>query len=250
MALESAPHDLRGGGGTVQPSAAERPSELAERARREHGLLLEWAKREGRLLDGIQLRARVTGGGAEHNVFFDSATQRYFKLTIGGGLTVGIDYRIGKRSQRWLALPFVREATPREYLERLALFNDVFGDDLQLEGVIADIEPPCVVTSQPVIRGRETTATEIADFLTQIEFRPVPGVVAGRHDSVSFYRPDDRVAVFDAHGENFLTDRGHVAPIDAFILRVDDDLHGFLTLDPRERDAEIGRWVSPMPVAR
>ncbi|MCW5557861.1 MAG: hypothetical protein KIT22_08520 [Verrucomicrobiae bacterium] len=250
MALESALHDLRGSGRTVQPSAAERPSELADRARREHGLLIRWARREERLLDGIQWRARVTGGGAEHNVFFDDATQRYFKLTIGGGLTIGSDYRIGKRSQRWLTLPFVREATPREYLERLALFNQVFGDDLRLEGVIADAEPPCVVTSQPVIHGRETTAAEIAHFLTRLEFQPVPGVVAGRHDSVSFYRPDDRVAVFDAHGENFLTDHGHVAPIDAFIIRVEGDLHAFLTLDPRERDAEIGRWVSSMPVIR
>lgn len=250
MALESALHDLRGVSGPDGADSTQRPGALADLARRQRRTLIEWARRNGKILAGDRFFPRVTNGGAEHRVFLDEAVGRAFKLTIGGGLTVGIDYRIGKRSQRWLALPFVREATPREYLERLALFNDVFGDDLQLEGVIVDVEPPCVVTSQPVIRGRETTAAEIADFLTQIEFRPVPGVVAGRHDSVSFYRSDDRVAVFDAHGENFLTDRGHVAPIDAFILRVDDDLHGFLTLDPRERDAEIGRWVSPMPVAR
>ena len=58
------------------------------------------------------------------------------------------------------------------------------------------------------------------------------------------------MAVFDTHGENFLTDGRRVAPIDALIVRADDDLHCFLTLDPRERAAEVGQWVSLMPSAK
>lgn len=250
MALESALHDLRGGAGTVRPGAAQRPGDLDEVAREERFILTEWARRNGRILDAESHRTRVTGCGAEHAVFFDSSTQRYFKLTLEGGLTVGTDFRLGKRSQRWLGVPFVREATPREYLERLVLCNQVFGDDLRLEGVITDREPPSIVTSQPVIRGRETTREEIAAFHTRLGFQPVPGVVAGRHDSASFYRPDDRIAVFDAHGENLLTDGTQVAPIDVLVIRTGDELHRFLTLDPRERQAEVGRCVSLMPAVR
>ena len=249
MALESALHDLRGSPGAVRAGTEERPVPLGERVRIERGVLLGWARREGRLLSPIRLRSRVIGGGAEHEVFFDHASQRYFKLTIEGGLTIDSEFRIGKRTQRWLGVPFVREATPLEYLERLVLFNEVFGDDIRLEGVIADAEQPCLVTSQPVIRGRETTHAEIAGFLRQLGFRPVPGVVAGRHDSASFYRADDRVAVFDAHGENFLTDGRYVAPIDLLIVRADDSLHQFLMLDPRGRAAEIGKSVSFVPPA-
>lgn len=250
MALESALHDLRGVSGSDGADTTQRPGALAETARRERQALLEWAHRHGKILDGQRFFPRVTNGGAEHRVFLDEALGRAFKLTIAGGLTVGIDYRIGKRSQQWLAVPYVREATPREYLERLLLFNEVFGDDLRLEGVIADVELPCLVTSQPVIHGRETTPGEIAAFMVRLDFQPVPGVVAGRHDSVSFYRPEDRVAVFDAHGENLLTDGTHVAPIDTLIIGADDDLHRFLTLDASDRAAEIGHCVSLMPPAR
>ena len=69
----------------------------------------------------------MTNGGAEHRVFLDEATERAVKLTIEGGLTIDSEFRIGKRTQRWLGVPFVREATPLEYLERLVLFNEVDG---------------------------------------------------------------------------------------------------------------------------
>lgn len=173
---------------------------------------MRWARGAGRLIDGREILSRVTGGGAEHMVFFDRKTQRYTKITRGFGLTVGTDYTIGKQTQRWLGVPFVREATPLDYLERIVLFNAVFGDDITLESVISDPGSEAIVTSQPVVQGRETSPAEIARFMTSLDFAAVPGVVAGRSDSVSFFRAADRTGVFDTHGENFLTDGRRVAP--------------------------------------
>ena len=55
-----------------------------------------------------------------------------------------------------------------------------------------------------------------------------------------FFRERDNVAVFDTHGENFLTFGPKIAPIDALIIVADDDLAAFLTLSPDKRREEVG----------
>jgi len=177
-------------------------------------------------------------------VFIDASSNRVFKITRGFGLTVDTDFIVGKKSQRWLGVPFVREATPLEYLERTLLFNQVFADEIRLEAVIQDANETAIVISQPVVRGRETTHPEIAVFMALLGFVLVGGVIAGRRDSASFFRETDGAAVFDTHGENFLTDGLRVAPIDALIIRADDDLRAFLRMPAAERRAEVGLWTS------
>ncbi len=174
----------------------------------------------------------------------DEALGRVVKITRGFGLTVDTDFLIGKKTQRWLSVPFVREATPLEYLERISLFNRVFADDIQLVGIIREPGSEAIVTSQPVIYGRETQHSEIESCMSGLGFALVPGVIAGRRDSQSFFRASDRVAVFDTHGENFLTDGTRVASIDALIIVADDDLAAFLSLPAAERRAEVGLWSS------
>lgn len=56
-------------------------------------------------------------------------------------------------------------------------------------------------------------------------FDLIPNFSAGYRGSLSFYRDLDQMAVFDAHPANFLRDRnGIILPIDAVLLRADDDL--------------------------
>ena len=137
----------------------------------------------------------------------------------------------------------MRRATPLEYLERLVLFNDVFGDDIRLVGVIAEPEP-AIVTTQPVIRGRHASPAEIASCMAALGFAPVDDVVLDRRDSTSFFGAADGVAVFDAHGENVLAGEMGIAPIDLFVIRAGEDLRAFLEMPAADRLAEIGQWVS------
>lgn len=243
MAPESALHDIRRSLGADGAEPPERRRSLRERYERERDALLEWARSSRCLLDARKYLNRVQGGGAEHAVFFDRDSQAYFKITRGFGLTVGTNFHIGKRTQRYLGVPFVRQATPLEYLERLALFNGLFGDEIRVAGVLAEPES-AIVTTQPVIRGRDATPGEISAFMGTLGFAAVPGVVAGRRDSASFFRAADSAAAFDAHGENVITGAAGVAPIDLFVVRADEDLAAFLAMPPDERLAEVGEWVS------
>ena len=243
MAPESALHDLRRSLGADAADSAERRRPLRERYRIERDTLIEWARSSGCILDGGEILNRVTGGGAEHAVYFDAELQAYVKITRRFGLTAGTDFRIGKRTQKYLAVPFARQATPLEYLERIVLFNEVFGDDIRFAGVIAGPEP-AIVTTQPVIRGRDAFPAEIVSFMAELGFAPLEDVVVGRRDSASFFRAADGVAAFDAHGENVLAGETGIAPIDLFVIRAGEDLRTFLEMPAADRLAEVGRWVS------
>jgi hypothetical protein len=177
--------------------------------------------------------------------------ESYFKVThaidsnAGGfALTVDTKFSIGKKTQKYFGVPYVREATPFEYLSRLQLFNRVFTDFINFQGVIDERGKVAIVTSQPFVPGRASTDDEVAAFMAERGFVVVPAVVAGRRDSVSYFREADNVAVFDTHGENFLTFGPTTAPIDALIIVADDDLAAFLSLSRAERRQEIGLWKS------
>jgi hypothetical protein len=224
---------------------------LPERLERERNILLVWAREEGLTFPAkAYLSYELTTHG-EHHVFYEIILERYFKVTHGlnpdaGGfaLTVDTDFRVGKKTQCYIGVPFVREATPFEYLSRLQLFNRTFTDFIDFAGVIDEPGKVAIVTSQPFVPGEASTDEEVAAFMATRGFGVVPGVVAGRRDSVSFFRERDNVAVFDTHGENFLTFGPKIAPIDALIIVADDDLAAFLSLAPAKRREEIGIWTS------
>ena len=45
-------------------------------------------------------------------------------------------------------------------------------------------------------------------------------------------------------GENVITGRNGVAPIDLFVVRASEDLAAFFRMSAAERAAEVGQWVS------
>lgn len=243
MALESALHVLRRcktADGAHPPGS---PGALRENLVRERDTPIDWASGTGLILDGKSYLSRVFGGGAEHDVFLDQSTQRYVKLARRFGLTIGTSFRMGKRTQKYLGVPFVRDATQLEYLERLALVNEVFADDIRLEGVITG-ESEAIVTSQSVVHGRSATPDEIIRWMALLGFSAVENVIAGRRDSASFFRASDGVAAFDAHGENVLTNGEHVAPIDLLTVTASEDLASFLSMSANDRYEDVGIWHS------
>lgn len=243
MAPQSALDDLQRSLGTNAEDPPKRRRSLRERFDFERDVIIRWARDSGCLLSEEGYLSRITGGGAEHAVFFDAGKQVYVKITRGFGMTVGTNFHIGRRTQKYLGIPFVRQATPIEYLERIVLFNELFGDDIRVTGVLAD-PTPAIVTTQPVIRGRDARPDEIESFMAGLDFEPIEEVVVGRRDSASFFRPSDGIAAFDAHGENVIAGADGVAPIDLFVVRAGEDLRSFLSMPLADRLLEIGRWVS------
>lgn len=230
---------------------------LHQRLACERSLLVAWAREKGFALPAEELLSHVTGTHGEHHVFYDTArprrTDRFIKIThgvdpaeAGFALTVDTDFRIGKASQRYIGVPFLREATPFEYLARLRLFNLIFRDYIELEGVIDMPGHEAIVTSQEFIHGHAATDHEVAGFMRQRSFAQVPGVVAGRRESVTYFRAHDSAAVFDTHGQNFIVSGARMVPIDALVIYADDELSTFLSMQADERAQEIGLWTSQM----
>jgi len=126
----------------------------------ERNLLVAWAQEQGLALAADDYLARVEATHGEHHVFYDAVRERYFKITHGVehntpgfALTVTVEFHLGKKTQRYIGVPKLREATPFEYLARLRLFNLTFQDDVQIEGVITEPGKAAIVISQRPIEG-------------------------------------------------------------------------------------------------
>lgn len=226
--LGSALDDLRRDGvaDVALRPVAERKREVARQAAR----LRETAQARGRLIDpSILRRIRKGTGGNEHDVFEDRASGRMVKI---GSTAVGVDgYGSTPRllSDRKGDYVAVKAATPAEYLERLKLSNEVFGDDVRLHGFTERNGETVPVISQPFVKGREATQEEIAGFMDAKGFRPV-----GMFD---WFRDSDGTSVMDAHEGNFLTDEaGRTVPIDTIVTRPTGRLRDLLSAD----DADAG----------
>ena len=219
-----------------------------ERLEREREILFVWAREKGLTLPAEDYLSRVVDTHGEHHVFYDAVERdRFFKITHGVdpekpgfALTVDTDFRIGKASQRYIAIPYLRAATPFEYLSRLRLFNLTFRDFIEFEGVIDEPGHEAIVTSQEYINGSAATNGEVAEFMSKLSFGQVPGVVAGRNESISYFRAHDSVAVFDTHGQNFIVSGARMVPIDALITYANEELARFLSMPEEERLKEIG----------
>lgn len=160
----------------------------------------------GAIIDGSLEKA----GGGEHEVFYDPKSDRWLKFVRPGssGLITKViqtDYPLPEHLSRLGA----HAATPVDYLERMRLANEKFGDDQQYHGVWLDRsgEPGGLVISQPHINGQDATSTQVAKRLTEDGFKRV--------GPETWYRPTDNVIIDDTKPGNFVTDKNGVAqPVD------------------------------------
>ncbi|MDE1171982.1 MAG: hypothetical protein PW734_12380 [Verrucomicrobium sp.] len=112
------------------------------------------------------------------------------------------------------------EATPAEYLARLALANRIFGADNRFEGVAIDEDgAPRIVTSQRYFDSEEEDRPiqeiEVAELMTGEGF-------CARPSEREWYRPEDGILVDDAHEDNFRRlKNGNIFPIDLMLLKVE-----------------------------
>jgi hypothetical protein len=152
--------------------------------------------------------------GREHRTWRQEDASRIYKYTYPNEFGRTAFYGSGGLGNT-NALPF-------EYLTRLALHNEVFGDDVVIECTLEDdLDRLVTVISQSFIEGDHPSQACIDEYMT------AEGFVKTR--SGDWYRFEDDLAVFDSHCGNFIrTPGGDVVPIDLVPIRHPDADHLFM----------------------
>lgn len=117
----------------------------------------------------------------------------------------------------------LRPATPLEYLDRLALQNDLFGDSIEFLGFVKQRVGWSLVTSQAFLTGEKPAIDQIAAMMASYGFRRLDGENA-------YFRASDRLAVFDAHARNFVLTDGIPVPFDVIPQIVSGRMESLLGL--------------------
>lgn len=140
---------------------------------------------------------------------FDEATLLWWKHTKGDLAGYAVDYDSTGR-------PYLLNALPSQYLERLLLQNEVFGDAIQLHGLWKSSEGWHLVTSQPHIKGRPATLDEIQLGMAGLGFSELPWRGIGYEKSLAFELGN--VRVWDVHPANMvMAAAGLLVPIDVIL---------------------------------
>lgn len=139
-----------GRGGETTPRHEEPYSVREARAKAEAARLLQWADEVGKLGGKVPV-AQDRGG--EHTVSYDPIPNRYFKATRPEA-SLGYDIALTDSGLG---------ATPAEYLDRLALNNRYFGDDVCIERVVKQGDKAIIVTSQSFVDGLPATPSQIIE---------------------------------------------------------------------------------------
>jgi hypothetical protein len=106
-------------------------------------VLRQWAEEQGKLKNKLP-KEHVRG--SEHTVEWDPNRGRVLKATrpdthLGFGIAYGAQ---------------TPGATPSEYLDRLAIHNRIFNDQIKLEYIVpVGLGEVSIVTSQPFIKGQD-----------------------------------------------------------------------------------------------
>lgn len=165
-------------------------------------------------------------GGSEHAVQIEPDGKRIRKWTRlapegGLGFQIGVGHGWDKATQQFVAhVGWERRQTPAEYLERIALFNRLFSDDIRFEGYSKKSDGAVViVTSQRLLEGDHPPQADIDRWLADRGFSRVRS--AGELPAA--YRARDGVVLFDIKPANFIRDsQGRLHAIDVIVSRWDD----------------------------
>ena len=211
--LETCARFTRGGGAPAPDHDADH-SAREVRVVSEQKRLLRWAEKNGCLRKRHRPLPEFARGG-EHLVFYRQSNKRYYKATLadrqkGYGIALG---------------SYTRGATPAEYLDRQALHNRIFGDDIQLEYVLENDAFPIIVISQPGVRGSAPPQAAIDAMMIGMGYENLaPG---------AYYGEDAGLLIFDLLPRNaILTEDNRIFPIDPVIQRINVEFAAFLRSQP------------------
>lgn len=187
--------------------------------------LIEWAKASQCLIEETKFEALplVSEETSEHEVRFRESDHRVVKRTWTG--TFGM-------VPAWVdGMWRPAAATPLEYLRRFALHNQLFQDDVRLEGVIVSERPTTLVGAIPggvsiVISQRWLIAAdsedpnpsdeEIASFMRELGFEAIPNSFFG------WFSESAGLVLLDAKPDNLVKTAAGILPFDLLILPLNE----------------------------
>lgn len=111
----------------------------------------------------------------------------------------------------------IESALPSEYLRRLELQNELFGDAVQVIGLTRASR---FVTTQPTLRGGEPSENEIRDVLTEGGWQRVPISVQNLPIQLmgsAWWHNAEELVLLDARKPNFKKTEFGVLPIDLIL---------------------------------
>lgn len=152
-------------------------------------------------------------GGREHDVFFQSETGRWVKYTKPGLAGFTVDWEESGR-------PFLRNASPSEYLERLQRQNELFVDGIEFAGMWREGRGGWRIrTTQPDVPGRRATMEEISEGMKALGFVQMGWKGIGYEDSTCWRI--GWLGVWDVHPANVIMgENGVVVPVDVIITEL------------------------------
>lgn len=171
--------------------------------------LRDWARQRGLILKET---GPLREGGREHEVRFEPETGRWLKFTKPGLAGYTVDWRED-------GTPFLLNALPSQYLERLRWQNGHLEDDIRLEGLVRDGQAWRIVTSQPDVPGRAPTWEELHAGLEALGLQRLRWVGIGYQTSESWRL--GRLMLWDVHPSNLVLGmNGVLVPIDVILTTV------------------------------
>jgi hypothetical protein len=222
---ERTPSIAKGPGGLGQEAASFVASRTRSDSRDERGsqeALRIWGRESGHVLaDSFFARLElVSNTTSEAEVFYNSSDNRAWKRTWPGAF--GFVPRKNSDSG-WSAFP----ALPSDLLFRLSLQNEIFLDDIRVEGIFESSGPSMIigqqsdgvslVFSQPWIEAKNPAEPypsdeEIGGLMRGLGFAEMPASFYG-------WKHDDGTVVLDAKPDNFIKSEPGIIPIDLQITR-------------------------------
>ena len=179
-----------------------------ERAGYEWRALFRWAESEG-LSAPSQLKPERIGG-REHDLTFLPPERRWRKFTKPDGCGLVVDFAD--------SFPLLLPATPLQYLKRLKLQNDFWGDDIRLEGIQIQTPGARIISTQPDVQGEAPAPSFLHEYLIrEFGFRKLNIAPMGYYKSHSYLM--NRWGMFDVHPANFVQVSPEIIlPIDVIMM--------------------------------
>jgi hypothetical protein len=151
----------------------------------------------------------VRDGGREHDVRYEPETGLWWKYTKPNLAGYTISWSGGE--------PYMHNALPSEYLERMLRMNAIFGDDVQLIGLWNPSGHDWrIITSQPHVIGEAATLEQLGAAFEAVGFEILPWRGIGYASSLAVRK--DGIDVWDIHPANVLiSDTGLPMPFDVML---------------------------------
>ena len=149
--------------------------------------------------------------GGEHIAYLDEARENVIKITkYTAGYTFGFN-----DDGTGIAAVF---ATPRDYLRRIDITNEVFGDAIKILGIIPIQKHAwAIVHSQPYYGSMRPFPRAVHRYMRSLGFQRVdPEIIAGfTKGSPTYYHREKNVLAGDCKPDNFrVLESGRPRPID------------------------------------